>query len=90
MPPWSSWPKRASTILDAEQIIVLDGGRIAGIGTHPELMVGCQAYRKSSASQLGWGASRERADGAGERRPAATAVLPRLIALCPVPNGPDW
>jgi len=48
--------QRASTILDAEQIIVLDGGRIAGIGTHPELMVGCQAYQEIIASQLGWGA----------------------------------
>jgi ATP-binding cassette subfamily B protein len=49
--------QRASTILDAEQIIVLDGGGIAGVGTHPELMVGCQAYQEIIASQLGWGAA---------------------------------
>jgi ATP-binding cassette subfamily B protein len=49
--------QRASTILDAEQIFVLDGGSIAGIGTHPELMAGCQAYQEIIASQLGWGAA---------------------------------
>ncbi|HTF55399.1 MAG TPA: ABC transporter ATP-binding protein [Pseudonocardia sp.] len=49
--------QRASTILDADQIIVLDGGTIAGIGTHPELMAGCQAYQEIIASQLGWGAA---------------------------------
>ena len=42
---------------DAEQIFVLDGGSIAGIGTHPELMAGCQAYQEIIASQLGWGAA---------------------------------
>jgi ABC-type multidrug transport system fused ATPase/permease subunit len=47
--------QRASTILNADQIIVLEAGSIAGIGTHPELMAGCQAYREIIASQLGRG-----------------------------------
>ncbi|WP_084215865.1 ABC transporter ATP-binding protein [Pseudonocardia spinosispora] len=49
--------QRASTVLDADQIIVLDGGRIAGVGTHSELMADCRAYQEIIASQHGWGAA---------------------------------
>ncbi len=45
--------QRVSTIMHADRIIVLDEGRIAGMGTHPELMVGCDAYREIVESQLG-------------------------------------
>ena len=41
-----------STILHAEQIIVLDEGRIAGIGTHKELLKNCDAYYQIASSQL--------------------------------------
>ncbi len=44
--------QRISTIMTAEQIIVLDAGRIAGIGTHQELMETCQVYREIGLSQL--------------------------------------
>ena len=44
--------QRISTILHAEQIIVLDEGKIAGIGTHRELLDSCEAYRQIAASQL--------------------------------------
>lgn len=44
--------QRISTILHAEQIIVLDEGRVAGIGTHEELMKNCSVYRDIAASQL--------------------------------------
>lgn len=44
--------QRISTILHAEQIIVLDDGRIAGIGTHRELLKSCEAYYQIAASQL--------------------------------------
>jgi len=44
--------QRISTILHAEQIIVLDGGRIAGIGTHKELMKSCEVYQQIASSQL--------------------------------------
>jgi len=44
--------QRISTILHAEQIIVLDEGKIAGIGTHRELLDSCEVYRQIAASQL--------------------------------------
>lgn len=44
--------QRISTILHAEQIIVLDDGEIAGIGTHRELLKNCDAYYQIAASQL--------------------------------------
>lgn len=44
--------QRISTIMDAEQIIVLDEGRIAGIGPHRQLMAGCKVYQQIAKSQL--------------------------------------
>lgn len=44
--------QRISTIMNAEQIIVLDEGRIAGIGTHAELMKNCEVYQQIAISQL--------------------------------------
>jgi len=44
--------QRVSTILQADQIIVLDQGRIAGIGTHIELMKSCETYQEIVLSQL--------------------------------------
>lgn len=44
--------QRISTIKDADQIIVLDNGRIAGKGTHQDLMANCQVYREIALSQL--------------------------------------
>lgn len=44
--------QRISTILHADQIIVLDEGRVAGIGTHSELLENCEVYRQIAASQL--------------------------------------
>lgn len=44
--------QRVSTIMNAEQIIVLDGGRVAGIGTHKELLENCAEYREIAESQL--------------------------------------
>jgi len=43
---------RVGTILHAEQIIVLDEGRIVGKGTHKELMENCPIYRETAISQL--------------------------------------
>ena len=42
--------QRISTILNAEQIIVLDDGKIAGIGTHKELLRNCEVYKQIAAS----------------------------------------
>lgn len=44
--------QRISTILNAEQIIVLDDGEIAGIGTHRELLKNCDVYKQIAQSQL--------------------------------------
>lgn len=44
--------QRISTVLNAEQIIVLEEGKIVGIGTHEELMKNCETYRQIALSQL--------------------------------------
>ena len=44
--------QRISTIKNAEQIIVLNDGRVDGIGTHSELMRTCETYREIALSQL--------------------------------------
>lgn len=43
--------QRVSTIKDADRIVVLDSGKIAGIGTHDELMKSCAVYREIALSQ---------------------------------------
>lgn len=44
--------QRISTILRAEQILVLDDGKIVGKGTHEELMKSCEVYQQIAKSQL--------------------------------------
>jgi len=44
--------QRVGTVMNAEQIIVLDEGKIAGKGTHRELMKSCETYREIALSQL--------------------------------------
>lgn len=44
--------QRVSTIIRAEQIVVLEDGRVAGIGTHGELMANCPEYREIVLSQM--------------------------------------
>jgi len=44
--------QRISTIMNAEQIIVLDNGHIVGLGTHSELLKNCQVYQEIAYSQL--------------------------------------
>ena len=44
--------QRIGTIKDADRIIVLDEGRIAGTGTHEELMKNCRIYREIAFTQL--------------------------------------
>jgi ATP-binding cassette subfamily B multidrug efflux pump len=45
--------QRVSTIMHADRIVVLDDGRIVGIGTHTSLMATCEPYREIVDSQLG-------------------------------------
>ncbi|MGN0596968.1 MAG: ABC transporter ATP-binding protein [Ruminiclostridium sp.] len=51
--------QRISTVLNADRIIVLDEGKVAGMGTHKELMSSCEVYRQIALSQL----SSEELDG---------------------------
>lgn len=44
--------QRVGTVMDADRIIVLDEGRVAGMGTHKELMNTCEVYREIVSSQL--------------------------------------
>lgn len=47
--------QRASSVMHADQILVLEDGSIAGKGTHQELLAGCQIYREIYQSQFGSG-----------------------------------
>jgi ABC-type multidrug transport system, ATPase and permease components len=47
--------QRVTTVMDADRIIVLDDGLIAGIGSHKELVNSCEVYREIIASQLSEG-----------------------------------
>lgn len=58
--------QRISTILHAEKIIVLDDGKIAGIGTHEELLANNAVYRQIAASQLSKEELEGRANGKEE------------------------
>ena len=44
--------QRISTVINADQILVLDGGELVGKGTHKELMASCDVYRDIAESQL--------------------------------------
>jgi ATP-binding cassette subfamily B protein len=44
--------QRVSTIMDADQIVVLDNGAVVGIGRHEQLVEACPAYAEIVASQL--------------------------------------
>jgi ATP-binding cassette subfamily B protein len=44
--------QRVATVMDADRIIVLDDGQIAGIGSHKELLTNCNVYREIVSSQL--------------------------------------
>jgi len=44
--------QRIGTIIDADQIIVLDKGRVVGSGRHKELLENCEVYQQIAASQL--------------------------------------
>ena len=56
--------QRISTILNADQIIVLEEGKIVGKGTHKELMNNCEQYKEIAMSQL----SKEELEDAGGDR----------------------
>jgi ATP-binding cassette subfamily B protein len=44
--------QRISSVLGADEIVVLDEGRVVGVGTHEDLLGNCETYREIVASQL--------------------------------------
>ncbi len=44
--------QRTSSIMNADKIIVLDGGKLAGVGTHDELLKSCDVYKEIHNSQF--------------------------------------
>lgn len=50
--------QRASSMMHADQILVLDDGRLVGSGSHAELLCGCSVYREIYESQFGKGVER--------------------------------
>ena len=58
--------QRVGTVLNADRIIVLDGGRVVGQGTHRELLKTCELYREIVVTQM----SEEALEDAGEVQPA--------------------
>ena len=50
--------QRVGTIMNAQQIVVLDDGGVVGLGTHEELLESCDTYREIVTSQLGEGVAR--------------------------------
>jgi ATP-binding cassette subfamily B protein len=44
--------QRIGTIMDADVIVVLEKGKVAGIGTHKELLKTCEVYKEIALSQL--------------------------------------
>jgi len=47
--------QRIGTVMDADRIVVLDDGKVAGIGTHAELLESCEVYRQIAESQASLG-----------------------------------
>ncbi len=48
----SALAQRASSVRQADKILVLDDGELAGVGTHQQLFESCQVYREIGLSQL--------------------------------------
>lgn len=82
---------RLATVRRADRIVVLEGGRVVGDGTHDDLMAGCPLYRDLYTRQLEPAAAGEGA-GEGKRmdreRGAARADAPPAVDAVPIPAGP--
>jgi ATP-binding cassette subfamily B protein len=74
--------QRVSTIRDADQIFVVDEGRIVGSGTHGELLASCDAYREIASSQLN-----EEELASGTEKGGVTASRGRPSHQPPHPSG---
>lgn len=70
--------QRIATIRDADRIIVLDEGKIVGMGTHDELYAGCPVYREIVASQLSAEESANAVSRQSANKPRSGAVSRRF------------
>ena len=73
--------QRVSTVRNADQIVVLDDGQVAGIGTHAELYRNCPVYHEICLSQLSQ-AEAERSDEAAQTGSRTEAEPASVTAGC--------
>ena len=62
--------QRIASVMDADRIIVLDDGRVHGVGTHEELLAGDSIYQEIYASQMEFAGDADVADGVNDPSPA--------------------
>jgi ABC-type bacteriocin/lantibiotic exporter with double-glycine peptidase domain len=83
---------RLSTVVEADKIVVLDGGRVAGIGTHAQLSVRCAPYRELVRAQgdpPGARAAESEPASKAAPRPASKPASPlRAVPTFPLPSVP--
>ncbi len=72
--------QRTSSVEHADRILVLDNGRIAGLGSHAELMENCEIYRETYISQNRTGEEDAEADAAAELAPHVEHALEGGVA----------
>ena len=72
--------QRTSSVEHADRILVLDNGRIAGLGSHAELMENCEIYRETYISQNRTGEEDAEADAAAEPAPHVEHALEGGVA----------
>ena len=82
--------QRVGTIMNAQQIVVLEDGGVVGLGTHDELLQSCETYREIVTSRLGTGALEGFADQIGEDLAGAGGAPTGDEVVAPVaPTPPD-
>ncbi len=82
--------QRVGTIMNAQQIVVLEDGGVVGLGTHDELLQSCETYREIVTSQLGTGALEGFADQIDEDLAGAGGAPTGDEVVAPVaPTPPD-